>query len=140
MSINVLCFVPRESRGERLGGQQASSSHPFREAMKRSLIGVKGSVEAVVSWRALGSSRPEGGRQAIPEEKRTGIEMIQVSADIARLPAIQIEAGLQRVAISASFITLEQSEGNKRIEEIACAAIGNINLHSERVGPEWFVG
>jgi thiamine monophosphate synthase len=53
-----------------------------------------------------------------------GVEILQQAADIGRLPRIKIGGTGVRDAIALILISIEEVQGNERIQEVAHAASG----------------
>src|SRR3982074_3171604 len=66
------------------------------------------------------------------------IEVLQLSADIGRLVAVEIQIGRRSVGVAAASIPFEHPERHQRVEEVAGTALMDSDLLRQRVQMERF--
>src|SRR5713101_7899546 len=86
-----IVFLPGELFGERLRHRQGASRHPLGEPLQRASVSIESRIMSRAAFAALRAACSNRFRQEAPMGKDVTAVILQLSTDIARLVAIQIE-------------------------------------------------
>src|SRR5215467_716292 len=113
---------PRKFECQRFRRQQSGACHCPQESVEADRIGIEPRV--IAGWSRpslrLPGTQPRGQRK--PPAVQLGVGMVQFSADISVLTAIEVEIAISAVGVKTVLVALEKADRHKRIEEIPGAA------------------